>query len=182
MSGWRVGSGFRSLEPGFFLLEEVKGGLLSAGEDHGSVLLNLSSGKDGSGFSVAGVWSSLGASSALGSEWQTPILLGGFLYGMDNEGGAGPVIQLTCLEAATGKRVWPAARLGKGNLVAAAGKLFLATIRGELVVVRATPRRFEELGRQAVLEKGSRTGPALANGRLYLRDNRESVCLSPRGD
>lgn len=150
---------------------------ISAGEDHGSVLLSLKA--EGERFNVGEVWSSWGNRSVLRSEWQTPILLDGHLYGMDNVGGAGPITHLTCIEAGTGKRVWLQPRFGKGNLIAADGKLFISTMNGELVVLRATPQRYDEIGRAAVIGS-TRQAPALANGLLYLRDDHEIVCLDVR--
>ena len=112
----------------------------------------------------------------LRAEWQTPILLDGYLYGFDNVGSAGPVTHLTCIEAATGKRMWQKQRFGKGNLTAADGKLFLSTMKGELVIVRATPKAYEELGRATILGQ-TRQAPALSGGRVYLRDDKEIVCV-----
>ena len=54
--------------------------------------------------------------------------------------------------------------------------LFISTIEGELVVARASPDKYEELGRKSVLGF-TRQAPALANGLLYLRDDEEFVCL-----
>ncbi|MFM9116719.1 MAG: PQQ-binding-like beta-propeller repeat protein, partial [Planctomycetota bacterium] len=153
--------------------------LLSAGENHGSVLLDLKS--SGQGFETEEVWSSLGPKSVLRSEWQTPIWLNGYLYGMDNVGGAGPVTHLTCIEAATGKRMWQVPRYGKGNLIAADGKLLLSTMNGEFVVAQASPEKYQELGRQTVLGS-TRQAPSLARGFVYLRDDREIVCLDVRGE
>jgi outer membrane protein assembly factor BamB len=150
---------------------------LSAGENHGSVLLKLT--PESEKFKLDTVWESLGTTSVLRSEWQTPLLLDGYLYGMDNVGGAGPITHLTCIEAATGKRMWQQVRFGKGNLIAADGKLFITTMKGELVVVRASPERYDELGRAMVLSS-TRQAPALSQGRLYLRDNQEIVCLDVR--
>jgi outer membrane protein assembly factor BamB len=110
------------------------------------------------------------------NEWQTSILLDGHLYGFDNVGSAGPVTHLTCVNAATGERVWQQPRFGKGNLIAADGKLFISTMNGELVIVRATPRAYEEIGRAVVLGS-TRQAPSLAGGLLYLRDDREIVCV-----
>ena len=156
----------------------VDGGVfLSAGENHGSVLLSLK--PQGTKFDVALVWSSLGPKSVLRNEWQTSILLDGYLYGFDNVGGAGPVSHLTCVDARTGERQWQQLRFGKGNLMAADGKLFLSTLQGEVVVVKANPKRYEELGRKMVVGK-TRQAPALAGGLLYLRDDREIVCLDVR--
>ena len=92
---------------------------------------------------------------------------------------AGPVTHLACIEADTGTPVWQKARFGKGNLIAADGKLFLSTMKGELVVLSATPQGFEELGRKTVLGT-TRQSPALSSGLLYLRDDKEIVCLDVR--
>lgn len=146
---------------------------LSAGENHGSVLLKFDAKSDAE---PTEVWSSLGPKSVLRSEWQTPILLDGHLYGMDNVGGAGPITHLTCVDAKTGERKWQQARYGKGNFIYADGKLFLTMMTGEVVVVRPSPDSYQELGRMPVLGS-TRQAPALADGLLYVRDDKEIVCL-----
>lgn len=157
---------------------DIKGQVfLSSGENHGSVLLALK--PQGDKFDLNEVWDSFGPKSVLRNEWQTSMLLDGHLYGMDNVGGAGPVTHLTCIDAATGERKWQEARFGKGNLIAADGKLFITTMKGELVLVRATPERYDELGRATVLGS-TRQAPALSNGRLFVRDDKEIVCLNVR--
>jgi outer membrane protein assembly factor BamB len=156
----------------------VNGGVfLSSGEDHGSVLLSLA--PKGDAFDVGEVWASQGHRSVLRNEWQTSLLLDGYLYGFDNVGGAGPITHLTCIDAATGERKWQRLRHGKGNAIAADGKLFLSTMDGELVLVRPNPEKYEELGRKTILGM-TRQAPALANGLLYLRDDSEIVCLDVR--
>jgi len=149
--------------------------LVSAGENHGSTMLKIGSKSDN--FKVDKVWSSIGGGSAMRNEWQTAIHLGDYLYAFDNVGSAGPVTHLVCIEAATGKPVWRKTRFGKGNMIAADGKLFATTMKGELVVIKATPVGYEELGRSTVIDT-TRTAPALANGHLYLRDGAEIVCLN----
>ncbi len=144
--------------------------LISSGENHGSVLLKA--GTTG----VSEVWKSFGRDSVLRAEWQTPIRVGNYIYGMDNVGSAGQVTHLTCIEAKTGKRVWQERRFGKGNLTLADGKLWITTMKGELVVVNATPDGFEELGRKKYLGK-YRQAPAISNGRLFFRDEKKMVCL-----
>lgn len=148
---------------------------VSSGENHGSVLLELKPKNDK--IDVLEIWKSQGSKSVLRNEWQTSILLDGYLYGFDNVGAAGPVTHLTCINAATGERAWQQLRFGKGNLIAADGKLWISTIEGELVIVKATHQGFEELGRARVLDS-TRQAPALVNGLLYLRDNEEIVCLN----
>lgn len=150
---------------------------LSAGENHGSVMLSVK--PTSAGFQVAEKWESQGAASVIRNEWQTSILLNGYLYGFDNVGSAGPVTHLTCVEAATGKRMWREIRFGKGNLLAADGKLFIVTMKGELVVVQATPTQYKELGRSVVMDR-TRQAPALSQGHLFLRDDKNIICLDVR--
>jgi outer membrane protein assembly factor BamB len=150
---------------------------LSAGENHGSVLLNVTHKQ--AEYVVNPQWESHGNVSVMRNEWQTSILHDGHLYGFDNVGAAGPVSHLTCIDAATGKRKWQQLRFGKGNLTLADGKLFITTIKGELVVVGANPEKFEELGRMPVLES-TRQAPAIADGQIYIRDNQDIVCLDAR--
>lgn len=150
---------------------------ISAGENHGSVLLKLQAA--GEAFEIREAWQSLGPGSVMRNEWQTSILLDGHLYGFDNVGSAGQISHLTCIEAATGKRVWQEARFGKGNMISADGKLFMSTMKGEVVIARASPAGYQELGRKLVIET-TRQAPALANGLLYLRDDKEIVCLDVR--
>jgi len=150
---------------------------ISSGENHGSALLELV--PKGRKFEPRDVWTSVGPGSVLRCEWQTPVLLDGKLYGLDNAGSAGPLTNLTCVNALTGERIWQQPRFGKSNLIAADGKLLFSTMNGELVMVRATPKAFEELGRKQVLER-TRQAPSLVGGLVYLRDDREIVCLDLR--
>lgn len=147
---------------------------ISAGENHGSVMLKLK--PSGTGFEPEVVWESLGPRSLLRNEWQTSISIDGYLYGFDNVGGAGPVSHLTCLEAATGKRVWQAARFGKGNMIAADGKLYIVTIEGDLVIAKVSSEKYEEFSRAKVLEM-TRQAPALSEGHLLVRDDNEIICI-----
>lgn len=153
--------------------------LISAGENHGSVLLDFRN--QGGTVSPVEVWSSQGVRSVLRAEWQTPVLIDGYLYGLDNVGSAGPVTHLSCVKAATGELVWQQKRFGKSNLIAADGKLFVSTMAGELVVVKATPTGYEEIGRGSYVGQ-TRQAPVIVAGRLYLRDGKEIVCLDIRAN
>ena len=147
----------------------------SSGENHGSVLLSVSKGKDS--YKLTEKWSSQGPSSVLRNEWQTSVLIDGYLYGWDNVGGAGPITHLKCVNATTGELAWEELRFGKGNFTAADGKLFLNMMSGELVVIEANSKEYVELSRQKV-HRGSRQAPTLSNGILYLRDDATITALS----
>ncbi len=150
---------------------------ISSGENHGCVMLSFKGSGDQT--QVGEAWTSQGSQSVLRNEWQTSILSDGHLYGFDNVGAAGPVTHLTCINAETGKRVWQKSRFGKGNMIAADGKLLIATMSGELVMVKLTPTAFEEIGRIKLIGP-TRQAPALSNGKLYLRDDEEIACVDVR--
>lgn len=147
--------------------------LISAGENHGSVLLKVT------GDGVSEVWNTLGPRSSLRAEWQTPFLIENYLYGFDNVGSAGPVTHLTCIDARTGLRVWRQPRFGKGNFTLADGKLWVTTMKGEIVLVEPTHQEFRELGRRKYLGM-TRQAPAISNGRLFARDEKHMICLQVR--
>jgi outer membrane protein assembly factor BamB len=151
--------------------------LISAAENHGSTILKIS--KDGNAFRATSSWSSLGKNSVLRAEWQTPALADGHLFALDNIGSAGPITNLVCVRVADGEQVWAKTRFGKSNLTLADGKLFISTMKGELVIVEASTSGFTETARASVLGM-TRQAPVISNGRLYLRDDREIVCIDVR--
>ena len=151
---------------------------ISSGENHGSALLEFSKVANQE-LQVKESWTSLGRESVLRSEWQTPVQHGGYLYGFDNVGSASAITHLTCVGQETGKVVWRKTRFGKGNLIFADGMLIVSTMKGELVLVKAISDHFELIGRQKLLGQ-TRQAPALSNGRVYLRDNSELVCVDLR--
>jgi outer membrane protein assembly factor BamB len=153
--------------------------LISAGENHGSVILKIQ--PDGKIFRVEEVWSSLGKDSQLRAEWQTPVVMDGHLYGLDNSGSAGPITNLVCIRVKDQKTVWQKNRFGKSNLIAADGKLFLTTMEGEVVIVEASPAAFKELARATVMET-TRQAPALSKGRIYVRDDKDVICIDVRSE
>jgi outer membrane protein assembly factor BamB len=148
--------------------------LISCGENHGSALLDIAA--DGT---VTETWSSTGTDSVLRSEWQSLLLVDDTLYGFDNVGSAGPVTHFACINPATGERHWDKKRFGKGNAIAADGKLWVVTMDGELVLLRASPAGYEELSRASAIGS-TRQAPALADGILYLRDDAEIVAFDVR--
>ena len=152
---------------------------LSAGENHGCVMLDIN--KNGGQYVVNEAWQSVAVKSVMRNEWQTSIHLDGYLYGFDNVGSAGPTTHLTCIDAATGEVAWQKTRFGKGNLVAADGQLWITTMKGELVVVKATPRSYVELGRKRLFGKTRQT-VSIAGGRAFIRDDKEVICLDIRSD
>jgi outer membrane protein assembly factor BamB len=137
-------------------------------------------------FKVAGsdkpsvVWESKGSKSVMITYWANAVAHGGYLYGLAGEY-TGP-ISLRCVELATGKQVWSKDRFGFGNLALADGHLWVATAKGELVLAEATPDGYKEKGRSTLLaDSRYATVPAIAGGKLFLRDREHVYCLDIAG-
>lgn len=157
----------------------IDGGVfVSAGENHGSVLLDIK--QQAGKYTPTERWKSLDTKSVMRNEWQTSIVLDDYLYGFDNVGAAGPITHFACIESKTGKAVWQKTRFGKGNMVYADGKFWITTIEGEVVIARADKTGFQELSRTMLVGK-NRQAISIADGYGYLRDDNEVVCIDLKG-
>ena len=117
---------------------------------------------------------------SLATQYCTPILLDGQLYAIDGRDDIPPA-RFRCLDPATGRVRWSEPAFGYGTLLAADGKLLVAKTNGELLLVEPDPEELKVLARCRpfgdALAGAIRALPALANGRLYLRDDRQLLCL-----
>ena len=153
--------------------------LVSAGENHGSVVLQVQ--PTGSGLAATAVWESLGVSSQLRAEWQTPVVHDDHVYALDNQGSAGPITNLVCIRLSDGMTMWKQSRFGKSNMILADGRLWISTMKGELILAAASPEGYQEISRCTLIET-TRQAPVIADGRLYLRDDQEIVCVKVAAD
>lgn len=131
----------------------------------GAVLLRAK--KDG----VEEVWKS---DEVLSCHFGTPVYRDGFLYGFHGRQEEGGVLR--CIEMKTGKVRWTQEGFGCGSLIEVGGRLILLSEKGDLVLAAANPDKYEEISRAAVLTNPCRAPIALADGRLYARDNKKLGC------
>jgi outer membrane protein assembly factor BamB len=116
----------------------------------------------------------------LANHWSTPVLKGGFLYGLFQfkEYGSGP---LKCVDIANGEVKWERPGFGPGQVILAGDQLVALADNGDLVLIDAQPAEYKELGRAKVLDGKCWTTPILTNGRIYARSTKEAVCLDVSG-
>jgi outer membrane protein assembly factor BamB len=121
--------------------------------------------------------------SQMSNDVASSVLIGGHVYGFDlrdiqtapSRPSRG---SFRCLDFKTGKIRWSSDRPGHASIAVADGKLFLFNDRGEVLLVRADPHRYEELARTEVFRgEICWTAPALSRGRLYLRSPTRIACL-----
>jgi len=141
----------------------------------GSSLMKLSA----DGAAPEAIWHS----ERLSNDVFSSVCHAGFLYGFDlrdiqaktHRSSNG---RFRCLDLKTGEPRWETDQTSHTSVLVADGKLILFNDRGELILARATPEKYEELARVAVLtgEIGW-TPPALCRGRLYMRNQHQAACI-----
>jgi outer membrane protein assembly factor BamB len=90
-----------------------------------------------------------------------------------------PAAALTCLEAKTGKQLWGKDNAGyfhAGVIRTGDGKLLVLNDSGVLTLLDVDDKGGKEIARAKVCG-GTLMNPALAGGRLYVRDDKELICL-----
>lgn len=138
----------------------------------GCALLEIT--KDGDKLKVSEVW----RNRDLQNQMATSMVIKGHIYGCHGDLGA---VMIRCLDLATGKRTWTERKPGKSCMIAAAGHIICLSERGTLYLIEANPERCVFKGELPnVLTYKAWAPPSLAGGRLYLRDEKNVVCLDLR--
>jgi outer membrane protein assembly factor BamB len=142
---------------------------LSASYGTGAIALKLAAGK----------WEKLWASDdALSNHYSTSVCRDGILYGYHGRQEYGQ--NLRAVELKTGKVRWSADDFGAGTVLLAGDRLLALRESGELVMAPASPEGFHPAAKARLLPGMVRSYPALADGVLYLRNEKTLACFSLR--
>ena len=155
---WRVGAlGDNAASP-----VVVPAGRLFFSSAHGGLGRLFRIGRSRSGFTPELLWES----NALQNHFSTSVYWQGHLYGAD-----GYIFK--CVDASSGEGRWKVRGFGEGSAILADGHLLVLGTDGRLALVEARPDAYVEKGSLQALSGRTYAPPSLANGRLYLRSNRE---------
>jgi len=137
---------------------------LSAGYGHGAALVEVT--RSGDSFAAKLLWQNVN----MKNKFNSSVYYQGHIYGLDEA-------ILSCVDANTGERKWKGGRYGYGQVLLASGHLVVLTESGEVVLVKATPESHVEVSRFSAIEGKTWNHPALANGRLLVRNTTEMACF-----
>lgn len=138
---------------------------ISAGYGKGAALVEV---KDNGGrLAASKVWENIN----MKNKFNSSVIQNGYAYGLD-EG------ILTCIDVATGERKWKGGRYGYGQVILASDHLIITSDTGELALVKATPDSYQEVTKFAALEGKTWNYPAIANGKLLVRNATEMACFN----
>jgi len=108
---------------------------------------------------------------AMRSQLSGPVLINGYLYGIDEN-------QLVCVDLMTGDVKWQERKVGKGSIMAANGKLIVLSDKGILTMADASPKAFEPISSAKILSGKCWVMPVLANGKIYTKNAKgHMVCI-----
>jgi outer membrane protein assembly factor BamB len=132
-------------------------------------------------------------SDAIQTLMATPVLRGGYVYGLDARG------QLRCLIAQTGDRVWESTAVTTYDqppvswassfitpLGDAGGRTLFANEHGDIVLGDLSPKEFKEIGKVHLIDPSNTDAhrptlwchPAYAHKCIYWKNDKEIVCFS----
>jgi len=142
---------------------------VSSGYGHGAAVLEVDADLEGNTASVSEIW----FNNRMKNTFSTSVFHDGHVYGLDNG-------ILACVDAETGDRMWKGGRYGHGQVLLASGHLLITTERGQLVLVRATPESHQEVAALPAVSGRTWNNPAVAEGILLVRNDREAVAFDIR--
>ncbi|MBL7219276.1 MAG: PQQ-like beta-propeller repeat protein [Phycisphaerae bacterium] len=104
----------------------------------------------------------------------TPIAVGDYLFVLNDTG------TLTCVEPATGKKLWRERFSGTHypSPVCIDGRIYLINNKGEMSTVQAAGKY--KLLATGKLPEGTHATPALANGCMYIRTINHLICVGAK--
>ncbi len=158
---WEV-MGYRALQPRVVGDDLV---LIPSNSGSGTRLIRLTI--DDNNLAAEEIWTSRN----LKPDFNDLVTFEGHAYGFD-----GTIF--ACVDLQTGQLKWKGGRYGKGQvvLIRDAGLLLVASERGEVVLLKATPGGHQELGSFNAIEGKTWNHPVVVGDRLYLRNSTEAAC------
>ncbi|HXG65152.1 MAG TPA: PQQ-binding-like beta-propeller repeat protein, partial [Blastocatellia bacterium] len=159
---WNTSMGINCSQP---IVVDANRFFISSGYGKGAALVEVK--KDGGGFTARTVWEN----TMMKNKFNNSVLYNGHVYGLD-EG------ILTCIDVETGQRKWKGGRYGYGQLLLADGHLIVLSDTGELVLVKASPDQHTEVAKFSALEGKTWNHPAIADGRLLVRNATQMACFN----
>lgn len=177
---WETGSGMSISTPVFYNDYIFVSAFYS-----GSLLVKLTDDYK----SAEKVWQRAGESErrtdALHCVINTPVILDDYIYGVDSYG------ELRCLELLTGDRVWEdqtavdRGRWANIHFIQKEDKTWMFNEHGELIISELSPKGFHEISKTKIIEPTKKqlprgvtwAHPAFANKHVFIRNDKELVCV-----
>lgn len=137
---------------------------ISSGYGKGAALIEVKG--SGNSFDATAIWEN----KNMKNKFNSSVLHNGYVYGLD-EG------IMVCLDVNTGERKWKEGRYGYGQIILAGNHLIVTSDQGEVALVKASPDKYTEVARFAAVEGQTWNYPAIADGRLLVRNSNQMAAF-----
>jgi outer membrane protein assembly factor BamB len=139
---------------------------VSASYGTGAALLDVN------GSSFTKIWAN---DDAMSNHYSTCVFRDGNLYGFHGRQEEGQALR--SIDLKTGKVNWTVDGFGAGTATLAGDRLLILRENGELLMAPATPKSFQPGPAVRIMKAVIRAYPAIADGRLYIRNEHSLVCV-----
>ena len=141
---------------------------ISSGYGKGAALVEVKG--SGNSYTASTIWEN----KNMKNKFNSSVLHDGYVYGLD-EG------ILVCLDVNTGERKWKDGRYGYGQVVLAGNHLIVTSDQGDVALVNASPDKYTEVARFTALSGQTWNYPAIASGKLLVRNSNEMAAFDISG-
>jgi outer membrane protein assembly factor BamB len=112
--------------------------------------------------------------------FSTPVVVGKHLFMVNGAASiVNPSMTLRCVELDTGKVMWEKPKVGRYHAAiirTGDNKLLMLDDNGYLTLLESDPKEYKQLARSKVCGP-TWAHPALVDGKVYLRDEKELICV-----
>ena len=141
---------------------------ISSGYGKGAALVEVKGA--GSSFTASTIWEN----KNMKNKFNSSVLHNGYIYGLDEQ-------ILVCLDVNTGERKWKDGRYGYGQVILAGDHLIVTSDQGDVALVKASPDKYTEVARFTAVEGQTWNYPAIAGGKLLVRNATEMAAFDISG-
>jgi len=141
---------------------------ISSGYGKGAALVEVKG--SGNSFTASTIWEN----KNMKNKFNPSVLHNGYIYGLD-EG------ILVCLDVNTGERKWKDGRYGYGQVILAGDHLIVTSDQGDVALVKASPDKYTEVARFTAVQGQTWNYPAIASGKLLVRNSTEMAAFDISG-
>ena len=162
---WDTDNGINVSQP---IIVDQNRFFISSGYGKGAALVEVKG--SGNTYTANTIWQN----NNMKNKFNSSVLHNGYIYGLD-EG------ILVCLDVNTGERKWKEGRYGYGQVLLAGGHLIVTSDQGEIALVKASPDKYTEVARFSALQGQTWNYPAIASGKLLVRNSNEMAAYDISG-
>lgn len=162
---WDTDNGINVAQP---IMVDRNRFFISSGYGKGAALVEVKG--SGNSFTASTVWEN----KNMKNKFNSSVFHDGYIYGLD-EG------ILVCLDVNTGERKWKDGRYGYGQVILAGNHLIVTSDQGDVALVNASPDKYTEVARFSAVQGQTWNYPAIANGKLLVRNSNEMAAYDISG-